>query len=510
LKWLPGGTKLLVSGQGGPGVFGTWSLATAGGEIRKLQDATITALSPDGSRIAFVKQKKVWQMSLGGEEPALLFSVPGGAYIWGLAWSPDGRWLTYLHSREGQRDGAVLEAHPAGEGAATKVFEDAALRGFCWLPANHVVLDRWEILDQPFSNLWEVDVDLKDMKAHGNPRRLTNWAGFAIGSMSASADGKRLAVTKRLDQSDVFKGELSDQDGRLDHLSAITSDERVDWPGGWSRDNQWLLFQSDRTGFMSIFRQRLDEPNPEPLVANRDDNRAPVLSPDGKWVLYFAWPRSSIKAKTGRLMRMPVEGGSSEQILEVRGLPGSPQTSNYIIVPTTTGQPAFRCPSAPGASRGSDCVLSEAGGNEVVFYSFAPLPGASKSEIFRIRAKAPDQVSWDLTPDGSRIAYFEHDFLTASIHIRELASGATRDITVPGFVELVSLGWAANGKSLFVTNFAPAGSSLLHVTPDGKVRLLYKGSKEVEMPKASPDGRSLAFGEVISASNAWLIEGLPQ
>jgi len=506
LNWFPGGTKLLVSGQGGAGVFGTWSLATVGGELRKLQDATVTALSPDGSRIAFVKQNKVWQMSLGGGEPTLLFEVPSSGGIWRLAWSPDGRWLTYLRHRAGQNEGAVLEAHPAGQGAAKTVFEDAALRSFCWLAPSHIVLDRWEILDQPFSNLWEVDVDLKDMKARRTPRRLTNWAGFSIGSMSASADGKRLAVTKRLDQSDVFIGGLADHSGRLDHINRITSDERIDWPGGWSHDNKWLLFQSDRTGFMSIFRQRLDAPNPEPLVTNQDDNRAPILSPDGKWVLYFAWQRSSARSKTGRLMRIPAEGGSPELILEASGLPGSPQTSNYVVVPTTTGQPAFRCP----ASSGANCVLSEAGPNEVVFSSFDPLPAAPKSELFRIRSGSPEGVAWDLSPDGSRIAYCEHDYHSASIHIRDLRAKSTRDIGIPEWVELVSVGWASDGNSLFVTNFSPTGSSLLHVTLDGKYRVLYKAAKEAEMLKASPDGRSLAFGEVVSASNAWLVEGLPR
>jgi len=74
----------------------------------------------------------------------------------------------------------------------------------------------------------------------------------------------------------------------------------------------------------------------------------------------------------------------------------------------------------------------------------------------------------------------------------------------------VTLAWSADGRSLFVTNFAPEGSSLLHVTLDGKYRVLYKGAKEVELPRPSPDGRALAFGEVVSASNVWLIEGLHQ
>jgi Tol biopolymer transport system component len=444
-------------------------------------------------------------MGPNGEEPTPLFAMAAGEAFRYLAWSPDGRWLTYLR-RVGQAEGAVLEAHRPGAGSATTVFEDRDLRAFCWLTPTRIVLDRWEAPDRPFSNLWEIDVDPTKMKADGRPRRLTNWAGFSVVSMSASTDGGRLAITRRSDLSDIFIGELAGHGDRLDHQHRMDVDDRVEWPGGWSSDGKWLLFQSDRTGNMSIFRQRVDSTNAEPLVTNQEDNRAPLWSPDGQWVLYFAWPRSAAQIKTGRLMRMPAGGGSSELILEAKGFPGSAQTSDQVVVATTTGQPAFRCPAHPGAS----CVLSEAGTNEVVFHSFAPVPSAQKSEIFRVPVKAPNSVAWDLSPDGSRIAYSERDLRSASIHILELGPGTTREIPVPGWDQLLTLGWAADGKSLFVTNWAPDGSSLLHVTLDGKYRVLYKAAKEVELPKASPNGRSLAFGEVVSASNVWLIEGLPR
>jgi Tol biopolymer transport system component len=504
LGWFPGGTKLLVSGQGGNGIFGTWTLPVAGGEIRIIQDSMgHAAPSPDGSRIAFVKQQEVWQMGPNGEYPAPLFAVPSGGTVSNLAWSPDNRWLTYLR-QAGQTEGAVLEAHPRGAGNAVTVLEDPDLRGYCWLAPNRIVLNRWEAPDRPFSNLWEIDVDPGKMKAHGQPRRLTNWAGFAIGAMSASRDGKRLAVTKRLDQSEILIGELADHGDRLDHLRRMGFDDRVEWPGGWSTDSKWLPFQSDRTGNMSIFKLRAGTSNPEPLVTNQDDNWAPLLSPDGQWVLYLAWPRSAAQTKTGRLMRMPAGGGFPELILEAKGFPGSAQTSNHVVVPTTIGHPAFRCPSQTGAS----CVLSEAGVGEVMFQSFDPLPSAAKSELFRIQVKDPNLLAWDLSPDGSRIAYCELDLRSASIHIRELGRRTTRDIPIPGWVEFSTLGWAADGKSLFITSWEPAGSSLLHVTLDGRARVLYKAVKETELPKASPNGRSLAFGQVVSASNVWLIEGL--
>jgi Tol biopolymer transport system component len=494
----------LISGQGGNGIFGTWALTPVGGEIRKLQDATVTAVSPDGSRIAFLKQQQIWQMGPGGENPTPLFPITEGRIAWNLSWSPDGRWLTYLRRRDGQAEGAVLEAHLPGAGSAAPIFEDPDMRGFSWVGSGHIVVDRWEDPDQPFSNLWEINMDSTTMRAQGKPRRLTNWAGFSVGSMNSSRDGKRLAVTKRLDQSDVFIGHLAESGSRLEHLQRFTVDDRVDWPGGWGGDSKWLLFQSDRTGRMGIFTQRVDTANAEAFVTNHDDNRAPLLSPDGQWVLYFAWQPSKAPVNATRLMRMPASGGSPEIVLEAVGIPGSPQKSNHVIVPTTTGQPAFRCPLRTGAT----CVLSEAGQNEVVFRSFTPVPGAAKSEIFRIQAKAPNLVTWDLSPDGAWIAYSESEPRSASVHVRELKRGVTQDISIPGLVELTTLAWAADARSLFVTNWAPAGSSLLRVTLDGKYSVLYTAAKEIELPKASPDGRSLAFGEVVSASNVWLIEGL--
>jgi len=72
------------------------------------------------------------------------------------------------------------------------------------------------------------------------------------------------------------------------------------------------------------------------------------------------------------------------------------------------------------------------------------------------------------------------------------------------------MAWSPDEKSIFITTFSLTGSSLLHVTLDGTYRVLYKGAKEVEGARPSPDGRYLAFGDVVSASNVWLVEGLPK
>ena len=434
------------------------------------------------------------------------FAGHAGLSNWSnLAWSPDGRWLTYLRKTE-EHGPPVLEARLLEDGRTVTILTDPDVRGYCWISAKKMMLNRWEAPDKPFSNLWQVDIDPQKMKAVTRPRRLTNWAGFAVLTMNATQEGKLIALTRKTDQSNILIGELTDNDNSLSHPRRIGSHDRVEWPGAWSADSKTLFFQSDRTGNMNIFRQHIDATDAETVVTDQNDNRAPALSPDRGWILYFAWPRSGTHANIARLMRRPVGGGLPELVLEAKGLLGSAQASYRVVLPTMVGQPAFRCPSRSGTS----CVIAEAGPDEVTFYSFSPVPGTVKTEIFRIKTERPDGVAWDLSPDGSQIAYAEYSWRSASIHIRELTTNVTRDIPLKGLTELSTLSWSAVGKSFFATTRAVTGSTLYHVTDEGKYSVLYKGAKEVEGARPSPDGRYLAFGDVQSASNVWVVEGFPQ
>jgi len=69
---------------------------------------------------------------------------------------------------------------------------------------------------------------------------------------------------------------------------------------------------------MGIFRQRIGPANSEPLVTNQDDSRSPLLTRDGRWMLYFAWEHSGARSKTGRLMRIPASGGAPELVLQAK------------------------------------------------------------------------------------------------------------------------------------------------------------------------------------------------
>ena len=133
---------------------------------------------------------------------------------------------------------------------------------------------------------------------------------------------------------------------------------------------------SDRNANFDIFEQAVGKSAPvEIVIGQSEEKRDPQLSPDGRWILYLAWPnqRDDQLRSSGRLMRVPVSGGAPEFVAEVNGYPGSARMPRERELPSARGYPDFRCPSIPISGR--PCVLAEAKGDHLVFSAFDPLQG---------------------------------------------------------------------------------------------------------------------------------------
>lgn len=75
-----------------------WIVPTAGGEPRKLVDGGGYALSPDGTRIAYGRDRALWLLDVAeGAEARELATVRGGPG--GLRWAPDGTRLAFVSHR---------------------------------------------------------------------------------------------------------------------------------------------------------------------------------------------------------------------------------------------------------------------------------------------------------------------------------------------------------------------------------------------------------------------------
>jgi Tol biopolymer transport system component len=299
--------------------------------------------------------------------------------------------------------------------------------------------------------------------------------------------------------------ELSRDGKEAKPAQRLTFDERVDWPTGWLQDGKTVLFYSDRAGSFDIYKQRIDQHDAEAIVTGPDDKRQPQLSPDGRWILYMQWPKTldGNFAAGGKIMRVPVVGGAPEGALEIKS---HPQVAAAVwVVFTAPGLPSFAC----ARHAGGDCVFAEVDGNKIAFTLFDPVQG-EKQRPLRVAVTSPDEVAWDLSPDGSHIAISNFDFKTAEVQIIPLAGGAPQKLSALPWTELSLVAWSADGRSLFLTSGSSKGTTLLHMNIGGAPEPLLTRTDDILSLCPSPDGRYLAFGPPLQSGNAWMLSNFPE
>ena len=157
-----------------------------------------------------------------------------------------------------------------------------------------------------------------------------------------TSDGMHLVALKGLVQADVYVGDIVEH--RLENPRRLTFNDRDDFASDWTPDSHYVLFASNRNGSMDIFRQGVDERTAEALIAGPEDKLSLHLSPDGQWLMYFAFPggysadESAASDASSALGRPSATGIQSAACLRF-SLPESPR--DYVR-PERMGEPATR------------------------------------------------------------------------------------------------------------------------------------------------------------------------
>ena len=478
--WYPDGLHLLVTGN-----EDLWTIFAVSGEKHKLASHVISAsVSWDGSEILFIREqlgRELWTMPSSGGEPQVRFALGQDDVFITAASSPDNKSIAYIRSTRGFGSSS-LEIRSLQDDKSRVILTDKALVGgganvLEWLADNRILFGLYKG-SMTESDLWALSLDSSGA-LDSKPVRLTNTTGVYTGGLSASTDGKRLAVAFLRYPFAIFVGDLSKAGGKLEQVHRLTSDSWNNWPRAWSADSQTLFYISARP-HSSIYKRSMSSDSAELFVGGSDDYSGASVSPDGKWVMVTA---NQPEASKRRLLRVPASGGNAETVL------------------TPIGRGEVQC-----AFSGSRvCVLSEATGKQEVFSSIDPVRGRLE-ELAKIETQGENTAAWTLSPDGSRIALVEN--LGDVVRVLDLQSKQIQAIhPAPPQPGLQVAAWSADGKRLFLSGFPNGKGRLLEMDSAGHTQLLRENPNGwIGYPLASPDGKRIAYIQTVLESNVTLLE----
>ncbi len=496
-SWYPDSTRFVaglgVLGQGGS----LWSVPILGGAPRKIADGVESQgiVSPDGSYITYMAEplengyRSIWLMGPQGEAPhKILTAGEQSAYI-AASWSPTGRRIAYGNVRlEGDHVVESVQTCDLNGANNTQIISDLHLRSYCWVSRERFVYSRADGVGSSSAfNLWEIRVDGETGAPRDRPRRLTDWSGFWVFGLTATADGRHLAFSRGNSHQTVFVGDLTNDGNRLLNVHRLTADEYANQPTAWTADSREVIFGSDRSGGFNIYKQALDRSTPQ-LVGTSSDPSAGWfrLSPDGSWIIFAAHPSNAPVGTLREFYRLSVSGGAPQALFEVR----------FLNDLRCSGRAANVCIYSSRSPDQRDLTLT----------AFDPMDGKGKL-LLHIPTEPDGDYHWAISPDGLQIAYLKEHWNADQIHFIPLHGGETRTITLKAHFLLSSLDWAPDSRSMFIATQSANGSTLLHVDLKGNVQPIWQQTQSDRIwGVPSPDGRHMAMQGTSSNANVWMID----
>ncbi len=298
--WSPDGREIVVStfGRDQPTVRpnGEQSLLIINVETAEKRElvkalASFPAWSPSGKRIAYwfyagaFGKREIATIPAEGGEPVIVakdFSVSN----WNPVWSPDGRFLYFVSSKDGsinfwrvrldETTGTAL-SEPERIGTPSKF-------------SRHLNFSRdgqrmIYVQTNNQTNIQGVSFDAAAGKTIGVPYWITQ-GDREIARAELSPDGSRFAMRMiRRVQDDIVTVGRNGRDWR-----DVTDDEPFDRYVRWSPDGKQLAFYSDRNGGTEIWMCNVDGTNLRQITfatSGELGSGFPVWSPDGKRLAYF-------------------------------------------------------------------------------------------------------------------------------------------------------------------------------------------------------------------------------
>jgi dipeptidyl aminopeptidase/acylaminoacyl peptidase len=311
-----------------------------------LKSVSDPQLSPDGKWVAYTVSTpslqdnrnvaRIWVVEVANGRSRQLTAGPGSDRQ--PRWSPDGKTLAFISTREG---GAQVWALPIGGGDARKVssLPDGASDPL-WLPDGSGVLVVSDIK-------WPANQEI-DQRNGQYPTDAKIWTGLMWRHWDDFRAGKR----QHLFRVEVETGKATDLTPGDHDVPTIATGGDGDVavsPDGWeivvAMHGDSVVADNTNVDLFVVYGGKL-----RPITATPGADNTPRYSPDGKWLSYLSMERAGFEADRVRLMLIPRLVG------QARGRPVEATTGWDLSVGSYTWCPNSTCIYAVVEERGRDNI----------------------------------------------------------------------------------------------------------------------------------------------------------
>lgn len=294
-----------AKGEEAPSIY---RVSVIGGSPTKVVSNGYSAqVSADGRNMSFIRfdfkanESSVFIADADGRNERKLAARSGKQFFDGAAaWSPDGRLLAV---QLGDDSLPRLESTAVGfvsveDGSVSELPGDPfnAIEDIVWHPSGDslIVAAVEGSMGQP--QLWECTY------ASGAKRRLTNNLN-GHDSVSITSDGKSIVTGEIYSRSAIWVS----PDLKPENAKPVMQNTADTWGFSWAPDNR-IVFVSDQSGDPEVWIMDADGANAKALTNDRIFKAIPVVSPDGRHVVY------SSSENGGTLVRIDINGGNKTEI----------------------------------------------------------------------------------------------------------------------------------------------------------------------------------------------------
>jgi DNA-binding winged helix-turn-helix (wHTH) protein len=489
IEWYPDNIHLLISAYNVKNHHAeVWKLSTINSVAKQLlTDATNATVSANGQRMAFIRDStELWIAASDGSGSTRVAALNDNTkFVLQPQFSFDGEYL--LNGRLLTTDGhPVIEARNISSGVVTRIYEFQLhdfLEGFVILPNYELLIARHLQGTEDNSVISKIRFNVE--KPDASPLQLLLTLPHETVGFTTSHDGERILFINAFSESDVYVADVGQGGAVISNPRRLTLTDTGQWPSGWLGDAHTVLFQSKQMAHKSsIYKQSINSQKAEAVVVGEHEDFRGVVDYSQQWLFYF-----EIEGTSLRLMRQRLSGGLAE-MLDAR-------------------QDAYR--QIRCAAHANVCVLANYDDHGISFIQVDPKNGIG-DELARVKwVPTYNSEIWDISPDGTRIAYINNIDHADSIELFDLASTSRNktSIHVVNNDPLRSLFWDAEGRGFYVSAYDTSGRvlELLHVSLEGSTHILRTQATSGEgWAIPSPDGKHLAYQQWTQDGNIWMLQ----